>query len=270
MDPRRPTPGRSPASVLGGDVQYTEELPLKVAWSLLRRPGRRYWPMGPTNRHQCCCHRILAIRVAIGGRGRRSGCSARAWGRPVIARRGGHDGQTAPDGPWESEQTRVAAPLPAGGDVRTVRRRCANGDAQAARGARSALLQVLFHARIAEDARAPVRHRRCRRCAGAQVDKLRFRRARRGRISLEEQLASGRSASPRRSWRRPGTRAPTMCPPVSRRWRWAQKILERVSAAGLPGRSAPCRWVRDQAGDAERRCKKPWNSSIPCAGPSWT
>ena len=58
VDPRRPSLIPVEAiDLLAGDIQYTEEMPVRVPWSL-PRPGR----LTTARTHPCCCRRTPIIR----------------------------------------------------------------------------------------------------------------------------------------------------------------------------------------------------------------
>ena len=82
-------------------------------------------------------------------------------------------------GPWESEQTHDSLRRYLLEETYELFDAVRGGDADELRDELGdVLLQVLFHARIAEDApRAPVHHRRCRRRTGAQARQPGARRA---------------------------------------------------------------------------------------------
>ena len=150
VDPRRPSLIPVDAmELLIGDVQYTEEMPVKVPWSLpSARPAYEGGCPGP---------------IVLGSQTSR---------RQNAARRGGQ-ADRAPDpqtgdrlvdavammdkfrtsGPWESEQTHESLRRYLLKETYEVFDAVRSGDADELRDELGdCLLQVLFHARIAEDA----------------------------------------------------------------------------------------------------------------------
>ena len=105
VDPRRPSLVPVEAiELLSGDVQYTEEMPVKVPWSL---PSARSLFTADEDQLRCCCPRIGSIprcvaRLAAGERADRR-AEPQAGERLVDAVAIMDKLRTA--GPWESEQT---------------------------------------------------------------------------------------------------------------------------------------------------------------------
>ncbi len=238
VDPRRPSLVPVEAvGLLAGDVQYTEEMPIKVPWSL---PSARPYLPGDGSPAAVLLsadpdHPAVRVRLAAG--------------ETLIAAPGPQPGERLvdavaimdklrTDGPWESEQTHDSLrrylleetyelfDAVRGGDAAELREEL--GDV---------LLQVLFHARIAED--APAHPFGIDDVADALVRKLGNRAA--GvlageSLSLEEQLAQWEE---RKSLEK--VRASCMDDVATGQPALAltQKVLERVAAAGLPDDLVP-------------------------------
>ena len=237
VDPRHPT--LVPVEAVGlltGDLQYTEEIPARVPWTL---PSARPALVGADApvllssdpRHPCVQDRIAAGERVISAHARRPG--ERLLDAVAIM----DTLRTA--GPWESEQTHDSLrrylleetyelfDAVRTGDLREVRDEL--GDV---------LLQVLFHARIAEE--APHDAFGIDDVADALVRKLgnRVPAVLAGQeISLEDQLAQWEE----RKALEVSTRqscvdgVPTAQPALA----LAQKVLARVTAAGVPADLIP-------------------------------
>lgn len=238
VDPRRPSLVPVEAvGLLAGDVRYTEEMPIKVPWSL---PSARPYLPGDDDAAAVLLSsdpEHPAVRARLGA------------GATLIAAPGPQPGERLvdavaimdklrTDGPWESEQTHDSLrrylleetyelfDAVRGGDAAELREEL--GDV---------LLQVLFHARIAED--APVHPFDIDDVADALVRKLGNRAA--GvlageSLSLEEQLAQWEE---RKSLEK--VRASCMDDVATGQPALAltQKVLERAAAAGLPDELVP-------------------------------
>lgn len=232
VDPRRPSLVPVEAiELLSGDVQYTEEMPIKVPWSLpSARPAYTGDPaevLLSSDR----AHPSVAARIAAGERVI-SAPAAQSGERLVDAVAMMDKLRTA--GPWESQQTHDSLrrylleetyelfDAVHGGDLTELRDEL--GDV---------LLQVLFHARIAED--APENGFDIDDVADALVRKLgnRVPAVLAGEsISLEEQLAQWeqRKALEKLSRESIMDDIPTAQPALA----LAQKVLARAETAGLP------------------------------------
>ena len=239
VDPRRPSLMPIDALVLlTGDVQYTEELPVKVPWSLPSgRPayGDADNP-APVLLSSDPDHPQVRARLAAGEK--------------LIAADGSQPGERLIDavtmmdklrtnGPWESEQTHDSLrrylleetyelfDAVRGGNADDVREEL--GDV---------LLQVLFHARIAED--APLHPFGIDDVADTLIRKLgnRVPAVLAGQeISLEDQIAQWeeRKALEKAARTSCMDEVPTALPALA----LAQKLLERANAAGLPADLLP-------------------------------
>ncbi|TDO18774.1 XTP/dITP diphosphohydrolase [Mycobacterium sp. BK086] len=237
VDPRRPSMVPVDAvELLGGDVQYTEEMPVKVPWSL---PSARPVFTGedaPVLLSSDRQHPEVRARLAAGER--------------LIAAPDPQPGERLVDavaimdklrtaGPWESEQTHDSLrrylleetyelfDAVRGGDLHELRDEL--GDV---------LLQVLFHARIAEEAS----HKAFTidDVADALVRKLGHRvpAVLAGEsISLEDQLAQWEERKALETSKRVSCvdEVPTGQPALA----LAQKVIARVLNAGLPAEFIP-------------------------------
>lgn len=239
VDPRRPSLMPIDALVLlTGDVQYTEELPVKVPWSLpAGRPayGDADNP-APVLLSSDPEHPQVRARLAAGEK--------------LIAADGSQPGERLIDavtmmdklrtnGPWESEQTHDSLrrylleetyelfDAVRGGNADDVREEL--GDV---------LLQVLFHARIAED--APLHPFGIDDVADTLIRKLgnRVPAVLAGQeISLEDQIAQWeeRKALEKAARTSCMDEVPTALPALA----LAQKLIERTGTAGLPSDLLP-------------------------------
>ncbi|MHA0288823.1 nucleoside triphosphate pyrophosphohydrolase [Mycobacterium sp. C3-094] len=237
VDPRRPSLVPIEAiDLLAGDVQYTEEMPVKVPWSLPSARPAYIGEPAPTLLSSDPEHPSVAARIAAGER--------------VIAAPDPQPGEHLVDavammdklrtaGPWESEQTHDSLrrylleetyelfDAVHGGDLTELRDEL--GDV---------LLQVLFHARIAED--APTDAFGIDDVADALVRKLgnRVPAVLAGEsISLEDQLAQweARKALEKSTRESIMDDIPTAQPALA----LAQKVLARAEAAGFPAELVP-------------------------------
>jgi XTP/dITP diphosphohydrolase len=243
VNPRRPSLVPVEAiALLAGDVQYTEEMPVKVPWSL---PGARPWFSGapedeaaPVLLSSDPDHPAVKTRLAAGDK-LISAPEAAAGERLVDAVAMMDKLRTS--GPWESEQTHDSLRRYLLEETYEVFDAVRGGDADELREELGdVLLQVLFHARIAED--APERPFTIDDVADSLVRKLvnRVPAVLAGEvISLEDQLAQWeeRKAIEKAS---KGVRSsmddvPTGQPALA----LAQKVIERVTAAGLPADMVP-------------------------------
>jgi XTP/dITP diphosphohydrolase len=251
VDARRPALVPVEAiELLGGDTQYTEEMPIRIQWSLPSARSALLGPDAPVLISSDPHHPAVTARLAAGER--------------LIAAPAPRSGERLVDaveimdrlrtsGPWESEQTHDSLrrylleetyelfDAVRGGDLGELRDEL--GDV---------LLQVLFHARIAEE--APADAFDIDDVADALVRKLgnRVPAVLAGQqITLEDQLAQWEQ----RKAQEKGIRScvdglPTAQPALA----LAQKVLDRVSAAGVPADLIPSALTEVQVaagGDAE-------------------
>jgi XTP/dITP diphosphohydrolase len=237
VDPRRPSLIPVEAiDLLSGDVQYTEEMPIKVPWSLpSARPAYNGEP-AEVLLSSDPYHPSVAARIAAGERVI-SAPEAQSGARLVDAVAMMDKLRTA--GPWESQQTHDSLrrylleetyelfDAVHGGDLGELRDEL--GDV---------LLQVLFHARIAED--APENGFDIDDVADALVRKLgnRVPAVLAGEaISLEDQLAQWEQRKALETSTRSSAMdgIPTGQPALA----LAQKVLARADTAGVPADLIP-------------------------------
>jgi nucleoside triphosphate diphosphatase len=238
VDPRRPSlmPVEAVA-LLAGDVQYTEEMPVKVPWSL---PACRPAYLGedaPVLLSSDPNHPVVKARLAAGA--------------TLISTPAPPPGERLVDavaimdtlrtaGPWEGEQTHESLRRYLLEEVYELFDAVRSGNVDELREELGdVLLQVLFHARIAEDADEPFG---IDEVADALVRKLgnRVPAVLAGEsISLDDQLAQWeeRKALEAKVKARGSVMddVPTAQPALA----LANKVLERVTAAGLPADLMP-------------------------------
>jgi XTP/dITP diphosphohydrolase len=240
VDPRRPTLVPIEAvELLGGDVQYTEEMPVRVPWSLpTARPVFSDDAQAAVLLSSDADHPAVQARVAAGER--------------VITVPTGAPGERIVDavammdrlrtaGPWESEQTHDSLRRYLLEETYELFDAVRSGNANELRDELGdVLLQVLFHARIAED--APINAFSIDDVADALVRKLgnRVPAVLAGEaISLEEQLAQWeeRKALEKAVKTRSSCMddVPTGQPALA----LAQKVIDRARRAGVPGDLVP-------------------------------
>ncbi len=239
VDPRRPSLVPVEAVVLlSGEVQYTEELPVKIPWSL---PAARSVFSGddaPVLLSSDREHPAVKARLAAG--------------EQLVSAPGPQAGERLVDavaimdrlrtsGPWESEQTHDSLRRYLLEETYELFDAVHGGDADGLREELGdVLLQVLFHARIAEEA---TRHAfTIDDVADSLVKKLgnRVPAVLAGQsISLDDQIAQWeeRKAQERTSKARWSCvdDIPTGQPALA----LAQKVIERVRNAGLPAELIP-------------------------------
>lgn len=239
VDPRRPSLVPVDAvEFLTGDVQYTEEMPVKVPWSLPSARPAYDGDDAPVLLSSDPEHPVVKARLAAGDR--------------LIAAPEPQPGERLVDavtlmdklrtsGPWESEQTHDSLRRYLLEETYELFDAVRSGDADELREELGdVLLQVLFHARIAED--APQHPFSIDDVADALVRKLgnRVPAVLAGEsISLDEQLAQWeeRKAQEKKVKARASSMddVPTGQPALA----LAQKVLARVSQAGLPAELIP-------------------------------
>ncbi len=237
VDPRRPSliPVQA-VELLGGDVQYTEEMPVKVPWSL---PGARsvlFGPSAPVLLSSDPGHPEVRARLAAG--------------EDLIAAPRPHPGERLLDavavmdtlratGPWESEQTHDSLRRYLLEETYELFDAVHSGDAGELRDELGdVLLQVLFHARIAEE--APEHAFGIDDVADALVRKLgnRVPAVLAGEpISLADQLAQWEQRKALEGSARETCvdGVPTAQPALA----LAQKVIARVTGAGVPADLIP-------------------------------
>ena len=239
VDARRPAlvPVEA-AELLLGDLQYTEEMPIRVQWWL---PSARSVLIGPDAAVLLSSdpeHPAVKARLAAGER--------------LIAAPEPRPGERLIDavdimdrlrtaGPWESEQTHDSLRRYLLEETYELFDAVRGGDAGELRDELGdLLLQVLFHARIAEE--SPGTGFDIDDVADALVRKLvnRVPAVLAGeQITLQDQLAQWeqrKAAEQRSSGRRSCVDGlPTALPALA----LAQKVIDRVAAAGVPADRIP-------------------------------
>jgi XTP/dITP diphosphohydrolase len=234
VDPRRPSLIPVEAiDLLAGDVQYTEEMPVKVPWSLpSARPAYGGEP-APVLLSSDPDHPEVKARLAAGDR--------------LIAAPATQPGERLLDavammdklrtaGPWESEQTHDSLRRYLLEETYELFDAVRNGDAEALRDELGdVLLQVLFHARIAED--APQHPFSIDDVADALVRKLgnRVPAVLAGQsISLDEQLAQWEERKAQEATIKARASSMDDVPTGQPALALVQKVIERLTRAGLP------------------------------------
>jgi len=237
VDPRRPALVPIEAvELLGGDVQYTEEMPIRVQWSLPSARSALIGPAAPVLLSSDPGHPDVRDRLA-GGERVMSVAAPRPGERLVDAVEIMDKLRTS--GPWESEQTHDSLRRYLLEETYELFDAVRGGNPDELRDELGdVLLQVLFHARIAEEA---AQHPfTIDDVADALVRKLAHRvpAVLAGqRISLEDQLVQWEQ---RKALERSGRGScvdglPTGQPALA----LAQKVFDRVSAAGCPPELIP-------------------------------
>ncbi|MCV7220080.1 nucleoside triphosphate pyrophosphohydrolase [Mycolicibacterium elephantis] len=243
VDPRRPALVPVDAiELLSGDVQYTEEIPVKVPWSL---PSARPWfsdepddEPAPVLLSSDPDHPAVKARLAAGERLIAAPEAAR--GERLLDAVAMMD-KLRTSGPWESEQTHDSLRRYLLEETYELFDAVRSGNADELREELGdVLLQVLFHARIAED--APQNSFTIDDVADSLVRKLgnRVPAVLAGEaISLDDQLAQWEE---RKALEKRAKRAfscmddvPTGQPALA----LAQKVIERATAANLPADLIP-------------------------------
>jgi XTP/dITP diphosphohydrolase len=231
VDPRRPSLVPVDAiALLAGDVQYTEEMPVKVPWSLPAARPAYEGENAPVLLSSDANHPMVKARLEAGEK--------------VISAPGPQPGDRLVDavalmdrlrtaGPWESEQTHDSLRRYLLEETYELFDAVRGGNADELREELGdVLLQVLFHARIAQDA---TQHTfTIDDVADSLVRKLvnRAPAVLAGEpISLDEQLAQWEERKASEKTRNSSMDdVPTGQPALA----LTQKVFERVTAAGIP------------------------------------
>jgi XTP/dITP diphosphohydrolase len=233
VDPRRPSLVPVEAiALLAGDVQYTEEMPVKVPWSLPASRPAYTGEDAPVLLSSDPNHPMVKARLAAGAK-LISAPPAQPGERLIDAVAIMDTLRTT--GPWEGEQTHDSLRRYLLEETYELFDAVRSGNADELREELGdVLLQVLFHARIAEDALEAFS---IDDVADALVRKLgnRVPAVLAGEpISLEDQLAQWEERKAQetkvKSRRSALDDVPTAQPALA----LTQKVLERVTAAGLP------------------------------------
>jgi len=239
VDPRRPSLVPVEAiELLTGEVQYTEEMPVAVPWTLPAARPAHTGEDAPVLLSSDPEHPSVTARLAAGER-LISAPDQQPGERLVDAVAMMDKLRTA--GPWESEQTHDSLRRFLLEETYEVFDAVRSGDADALREELGdVLLQVLFHARIAED--APQHPFTIDDVADTLLRKLGNRAP--GvlageAISLDEQLAQWeeRKALEKQAKARNSVMddVPTAQPALA----LAHKVIQRVTRAGLPADLIP-------------------------------
>ncbi|BBY05368.1 nucleoside triphosphate pyrophosphohydrolase [Mycobacterium noviomagense] len=236
VDPRRPSLVPVEAiELLSGEVQYTEEMPVVVPWSLPAARPALTGEDAPVLLSSDPDHPAVTARLAAGDR-LISAPEAQRGERLVDAVAMMDKLRTA--GPWESEQTHDSLRRYLLEETYELFDAVRSGNADELREELGdVLLQVLFHARIAED--APQHPFTIDDVADALVRKLgnRVPGVLAGEeISLDEQLAQWKERKATEKSRKSVLDdVPTAQPALA----LAQKVIQRVYNAGLPADLIP-------------------------------
>ncbi|MGA5463554.1 nucleoside triphosphate pyrophosphohydrolase [Mycobacterium sp. NPDC050041] len=239
VDPRRPALVPIAAiEMLAGDVQYTEEMPIAVPWSLPAARPAYDGEDAPVLLSSDPDHPAVRARLAAGDR-LIAAPEPQAGERLVDAVAMMDKLRTA--GPWESEQTHDSLRRYLLEETYELFDAVHSGNADELREELGdVLLQVLFHARIAED--APEHPFTIDDVADSLVRKLgnRVPAVLAGEsISLDEQLAQWEERKAQehsvRSRRSSMDDVPTGQPALA----LTQKVIARVTQAGLPADLIP-------------------------------
>ncbi|PXX03437.1 nucleoside triphosphate pyrophosphohydrolase [Mycolicibacterium moriokaense] len=240
VDPRRPSLVPIEAiDLLAGDVQYTEEMPVKVPWSLPAARPAYDGDDAPVLLSSDPDHPAVKARLAAGDK--LIAAPDSAPGDRLVDAVAMMD-KLRTSGPWESEQTHDSLRRYLLEETYEVFDAVRGGNADELREELGdVLLQVLFHARIAED--APQHPFSIDDVADSLVRKLgnRVPAVLAGEsISLDEQLAQWeeRKALEKRAKSSNFSSmddVPTGQPALA----LAQKVLERISVARLPADLIP-------------------------------
>ena len=231
VDPRRPSLVPVEAiELLSGEVQYTEEMPVAVPWTLPAARPAHTGDDAPVLLSSDAEHPAVTARLAAGER--------------LISAPGQQPGERLVDavammdklrtaGPWESEQTHDSLRRFLLEETYELFDAVHSGDTDALRDELGdVLLQVLFHARIAED--APEHPFTIDDVADALLRKLGNRAP--GvlageTISLDEQLAQWEE---RKALEKPRNSVMDDVPIGQPALALAHKVIQRSTRAGLP------------------------------------
>ena len=236
VDPRRPSLIPVEAmNLLAGDVQYTEEMPVKVPWSLPSARPAYEGEDAPVLLSSDPDHPAVKARLAAGDK--------------LIAAPDSQAGERLVDavammdklrsaGPWESEQTHDSLRRFLLEETYELFDAVRSGNADELREELGdVLLQVLFHARIAEDATQhaftidDVADSLLRKLANRVPAVLAGEP-----ISLDDQLAQWEERKAAEKSRKSSMDdVPTGQPALA----LAQKVIDRVSQSGLPADLIP-------------------------------
>ena len=236
LDPRRPTLVPVEAiEFLSGEVQYTEEMPVAVPWSLSAARPVHVGDDAPVLVSSDPSHPAVTARLAAGARLIAAPESPR--GERLVDAVAMMD-QLRTAGPWESEQTHDSLRKYVLEETYELLDAVRSGNAyQLREELGDVLLQVLFHARIAEDApQLPFDiddvAQTLMRKLGNRVPEVLAGKS----ISLQDQLAQWEARKAAEKARDSvmddvHTGQPALA--------LAQKVIERANKAGLPADLIP-------------------------------
>jgi XTP/dITP diphosphohydrolase len=231
VDPRRPSLVPVEAiELLSGEVQYTEEMPVAVPWTLPAARPAHTGDDAPVLLSSDAEHPAVTARLAAGER--LISAPAQQPGERLVDAVAMMD-KLRTAGPWESEQTHDSLRRFLLEETYELFDAVHSGDTDALRDELGdVLLQVLFHARIAED--APEHPFAIDDVADALLRKLGNRAP--GvlageTISLDEQLAQWEE---RKALEKPRNSVMDDVPTGQPALALAHKVVQRVTRAGLP------------------------------------
>ena len=236
VDPRRPSLVPVDAiDLLTGDVQYTEEMPVKVPWSLPAARPAYDGDDAPVLLSSDPDHPAVKARLAAGDK--LISAPDPSPGERLVDAVAMMD-KLRTSGPWESEQTHDSLRRYLLEETYEVFDALRNGNADELRDELGdVLLQVLFHARIAED--APQHPFTIDEVADSLVRKLgnRVPAVLAGEaISLDEQLAQWEE---RKALEKNRTSSMDDVPTGQPALALARKVIERVTTARVPADLIP-------------------------------
>jgi XTP/dITP diphosphohydrolase len=239
VDPRRPSLVPVEAiDLLSGDVQYTEEMPVKVPWSLPAARPAYDGEDAPVLLSSDRDHPAVKARLTAGDK--LIAAPDAAPGERLVDAVAMMD-KLRTSGPWESEQTHDSLRRYLLEETYEVFDAVRSGNADELREELGdVLLQVLFHARIAED--APQHPFTIDDVADSLVRKLgnRVPAVLAGEpISLDEQLAQWEERKAKEKAGKGLASSMDDVPTGQPALALAQKVIERVTAAGLPADLIP-------------------------------
>jgi XTP/dITP diphosphohydrolase len=251
VDPRRPALVPVEAiELLAGDVQYTEEMPIRVPWSLPSSRPAYQGEDAPVLLSSDPQHPMVVARLAAGER--LIAAPVPPPGERLIDAVAVMD-RLRTAGPWESTQTHDSLRRYLLEETYELFDAIRSGNTAALREELGdVLLQVLFHARVAQD--DPEAGFGIDEVADALVRKLanRVPAVLAGEsVSLDEQLAQWEE---RKALEKPRESALDDIPTGQPALALAHKVFERVRAAGLPNDLVPAELVAvgtEVSGDPE-------------------
>ncbi|HUB53531.1 MAG TPA: nucleoside triphosphate pyrophosphohydrolase [Mycobacterium sp.] len=236
VDPRRPSLVPVEAlELLTGEVQYTEEMPVAVPWTLPAARPSHTGEDAPVLLSSDPEHPSVVARLAAGER--LISAPDRQPGERLVDAVAMMD-KLRTAGPWESEQTHDSLRRFLLEETYELFDAVRNGDTDALREELGdVLLNVLFHARIAED--APQHSFSIDDVADTLLRKLgnRVPGVLAGEaISLDEQLAQWEE---RKALEKPRNSVMDDVPTAQPALALAHKVVQRVTRAGLPADLIP-------------------------------